>query len=136
MMKPTEKFQAVLYKEILGRIKQTDLSVPYKYGDYWYYTKTEEGKQYPLYCRKHESMAGEEQLTLDLNELAKGHQFLGLGLYKISDDGNLLLYSLDTTGFREYRGYVKIFERAKFCRTISARSIQPSGRPITRRSST
>ncbi len=110
MMKPTEKFQAVLYKEILGRIKQTDLSVPYKYGDYWYYTKTEEGKQYPLYCRKHESMAGEEQLTLDLNELAKGHQFLGLGLYKISDDGNLLLYSLDTTGFREYLGYVKNFQ--------------------------
>ena len=51
----------------------------------------------------------EEQMTLDLNELAKGHQFLGLGLYKISNDGNLLLYSLDTTGFREYRGYVKDF---------------------------
>ncbi len=110
VMKPTEKFQAALYKEILGRIKQTDLSVPYRYGEYWYYTRTEEGKQYPLYCRKRGSMAGEEQITLDLNELAKGHQFLGLGLYKISDDGNLLLYSLDTTGFREYRGYIKNFQ--------------------------
>jgi len=110
VMKPTEEFQAVLYKEILGHIKQTDLSVPYKYGEYWYYTKTEEGKQYPLYCRKRGSMAGEEQITLDLNELSIGHQFLGLGLYKISDDGNLLLYSLDTTGFREYRGYIKNFQ--------------------------
>ena len=110
VMKPTEEFQAALYKEILGRIKQTDLSVPYKYGEYWYYTRTEEGKQYPVYCRRHGSMVGVEQITLDLNELAKGHQFLGLGLYKISDDGNLLLYSLDTTGFREYRGYVKDFQ--------------------------
>ena len=110
VMKPTKEFQAALYKEILGRIKQTDLSVPYKYGEYWYYTKTEEGKQYPLYCRKRSSMAGKEEITLDLNELAKGHQFLGLGLYKISDDGNLLLYSLDTTGFREYRGYIKNFQ--------------------------
>ena len=110
VMKPTEEFQAALYKEILGRIKQTDLSVPYNYGEYWYYTRTEEGKQYPVYCRRHGSMVGVEQITLDLNELAKGHQFLGLGLYKISDDGNLLLYSLDTTGFREYRGYVKDFQ--------------------------
>ena len=110
VMKPTEKFQAALYKEILGRIKQTDLSVPYRYGEYWLYTRTEEGKQYPLYCRKRGSMAGEEQITLDLNELAKGHQFLGLRLSKISDDGNLLLYSLDTTGFREYRGYIKNFQ--------------------------
>jgi len=109
VMKQTEEFQAALYKEILGRIKQTDLSVPYKYGEYWYYTRTEEGKQYPVYCRKHRSMGGDEQITLDLNELAKGHQFLGLGLYKVSNDGNLLLYSLDTTGFREYRGYIKDF---------------------------
>ncbi len=109
VMKPTEEFQALLYKEILGRIKQTDLSVPYKYGQYWYYTRTEEGKQYPFYCRKHGSMAGDEEITLDLNELAKGHLFLGLGLYKISDDGNLLLYSLDQTGFRDYQGYIKDF---------------------------
>ncbi|MGA7160059.1 MAG: S9 family peptidase [Bacteroidota bacterium] len=108
-MKSTEEFQAALYKEILGRVKQTDLGVPYKYGEYWYYARTEEGKQYPYHCRKHKSMAGEEEITLDLNELAKGHSFLGLGLYKVSDDGNLLLYSLDTTGFREYRGYVKDF---------------------------
>ncbi len=109
VMKPTEEFQSLLYKEIVGRIKQTDLSVPYKYGKYWYYTRTEEGKQYPIYCRKHGSMDADEQITLDLNELAKGYNFLGLGLYKISDDGNLLAYSLDTTGFREYHGFIKDF---------------------------
>ena len=114
VMKPTEAFQAALYKEILGRIKQTDLSVPYKYGEYWYYTRTEEGKQYPIYCRKRGTMADEEQITLDLNELAKGYSFLGLGFYKISDDGNLLLYSLDRSGFREYQGYIKDFRTGEF----------------------
>jgi oligopeptidase B len=113
VMKPTEDFQATLYKEILGRIKQTDLSVPYKYGGYWYYTKTEEGKQYQIYCRKHESLDAPEQITLDLNELAIGHKFLGLGLYRISDDGKLLVYSLDTTGFRQYQLHIKDFQTGK-----------------------
>jgi oligopeptidase B len=107
VMKPAEDLRSAIYKEILGRIKQTDLSVPYKYGEYWYYSRTEEGKQYPIHCRKHYSLENAEEVTLDLNELAKGHQFLSLGLYKISDDGRLLLYSLDTTGFREYQGYIR-----------------------------
>jgi len=105
--KPLENFQEKLYKETLDRIKQTDLSVPYKYGNYWYYTRTEEGKQYPIYCRKLQTMDGEEQVSLDLNILSEGHKFLGLGVYKVSDDGNLLAYSLDTTGFRDYRCYIK-----------------------------
>lgn len=113
VMKPTEDFQAALYKEILGRIKQTDLSVPYKYGEYWYYTKTQEGKQYQIYCRKHESLDAPEQITLDLNELAVGHKFLGLGLYRISDDGKLLVYSLDTTGFRQYQLHIKDLQTGK-----------------------
>ncbi len=107
VMKPLESLQNKLYKETLDRIKQTDLSVPYKYGDYWYYTRTEEGKQYQIYCRKLQTMDGEEQVTLDLNLLSEGHKFLGLGIYKVSDDGNLLAYSLDTTGFRDYRCYIK-----------------------------
>ena len=107
VMKPLENLQNKLYKETLDRIKQTDLSVPYKYGDYWYYTRTEEGKQYQIYCRKLQTMDGEEQVTLDLNLLSEGHKFLGLGVYKVSDDGNLLAYSLDTTGFRDYRCYIK-----------------------------
>jgi len=107
MTKDIDQFQQTLYKEMLGRIKQTDLSVPYRLGEYWYYTRTEEGKQYAIYCRKKGSMESPEQITLDLNELAKGHKFLGLGLYEISDDGNLLMYSLDTTGFRQYQFGVK-----------------------------
>ncbi|HLF20285.1 MAG TPA: S9 family peptidase, partial [Bacteroidota bacterium] len=107
VMKPTEGFQETIYKEILSRTKQTDLSVPYKLGNYWYYTRTEEGKQYSIYCRKLGSMDAPEQITLDLNELAKGHKFMGLGLYQITDDGNLLAYSLDTTGFRQYQLYFK-----------------------------
>ncbi|HTY09605.1 MAG TPA: S9 family peptidase [Bacteroidota bacterium] len=107
VMKPAEGLHGELYKEILRRIKQTDLSVPYQYGDYWYYTRTEEGKQYPIHCRKQGTLEEPEEITLDLNELAQGRQFLSLGLYRISDDGKLLLYSLDTTGFREYKGFVK-----------------------------
>ncbi len=99
--------QETIYKEILSRIKQTDLSVPYKLGEYWYYTRTEEGKQYAIYCRKRGSMDADEQIVLDLNQLAVGRKFLGLGVYNISDDGNLLAYSLDTTGFRQYRLYIK-----------------------------
>ncbi len=107
VMKQTEKLQAALYKEILGRIKQTDLSVPYRYGEYLYYTRTVEGEQYPIHCRKRGSIEAPEEITLDLNELARGHKFLGLGVYKVSDDGNLLVYSLDTSGFREYHGFIK-----------------------------
>ncbi|HTR81915.1 MAG TPA: S9 family peptidase [Bacteroidota bacterium] len=113
VMKPTEALQAKLYKEILDRTKQTDLSVPYKFGDYWYYTRTIEGNQYPIYCRKRGSMSAEEEITLDLNALSAGHKFLGLGLYKISDDGNLLAYSLDTTGFRQYRCAIKDIRTGK-----------------------
>jgi oligopeptidase B len=76
VMKPTEDFQKTLYKEMLGRIEQTDLSVPYRLGDHWYYTRTEKGKQYPIHCRKKGNLEGEEEVLLDLNELAKGHRFL------------------------------------------------------------
>lgn len=103
MTKDLEGLRKKIYDEILGHIKQTDLSVPYRLGEYWYYTRMEEGKQYPIHCRKKGSMEGAEQVTLDLNDLAKGHKFLGLGLYEVSDDGNLLAYSLDTTGFRQYQ---------------------------------
>lgn len=103
MTKSLEGLRQKIYNEILGHIKQTDLSVPYKFGEYWYYTRMEEGKQYSIYCRKKGTMEAAEQVTLDLNELAKSHKFLGLGLYEVSDDGNLLAYSLDTTGFRQYQ---------------------------------
>src|SRR5262249_36340727 len=105
--KPIDGLRESLYKEMLGRIKETDLSVPYKLGDYLYYTRTEKGNQYPIHCRKRGSLEAKEEITLDLNELAKGQKFLSLGAYAVSDDGNLLAYSTDVTGFREYTLQIK-----------------------------
>jgi oligopeptidase B len=107
VMKPTQELQEALYKEMLGHIKQTDLGVPSRIGEYYYYSRTEEGKQYPYMCRKKGSMEAQEEVLLDLNKLAEGHSFLGLGAYRVSDDGNLLAYSTDTTGYRQYRLHVK-----------------------------
>jgi oligopeptidase B len=106
-MKPTEALQQKLYAELLGRIKQTDLSVPYRYGDYYYYTRTVEGQQYPIYCRKRGSLDAKEEITLDVNELAKGLKYMAVGSYSVSDDGNLLAYSTDATGYRQYKLHVK-----------------------------
>ncbi len=106
-MKPTLEFQDKLYKEMLGRIKQTDLGVPYRLGGYFYYTRTVEGKQYPIYCRKKGSQSAEEEITLDMNEMAKGLKFLSIGNYSISDDGNILAYSTDSTGYRQYTLHFK-----------------------------
>jgi len=107
VMRPTKDFQDALYKEMLGHIKQTDLSVPSRIGDYYYYSRTEEGKQYPYQCRKKGSLDAKEEIILDLNKLAEGNSFLGLGGFRVSDDGNLLAYSTDTTGYRQYTLHVK-----------------------------
>jgi oligopeptidase B len=107
VMKPTKALQETLYTEMLGRIKQTDLSVPSRIGEYFYYSRTEEGKQYPYMCRRKGSMDGSEEILLDLNALAAGHKYLGLGAYAVSDDGNWLAYSTDTTGYRQHSLHVK-----------------------------
>jgi oligopeptidase B len=107
LMAPTKALQDTLYKEMLGRIKQTDLSVPSRIGEYFYYSRTEEGRQYPYMCRRHGGMASAEEVLLDLNQLAEGHKFLGLGAYVVSDDGNWLAYSLDTNGYRQYVLHVR-----------------------------
>jgi oligopeptidase B len=107
IMAPTKGLQDTLYKEMLGRIKQTDLSVPSRIGSYYYYSRTEEGKQYPYMCRRRERMEAPEEILLDLNQLAEGHKFLGLGAYRVSDDGNWLAYSTDTTGYRQFTLHVK-----------------------------
>jgi len=162
-MRATEGFQEKLYQEMLGRILQTDLSVPYLLRGYSYYTRTVEGKQYPIYCRRKESSEfkvesskfrsgedqerspqglkpsgsqslmselklrppkeeeaeaqaggpfgaaqtkpesqGEEEVLLDLNEMAAGHTHMGLGIFEVSDDNQWLAYATDTTGFRQY----------------------------------
>ncbi len=106
-MKPTEPLQAKLYNEILSHIIQTDENVPYRWGDYFYYTRTKEGLQYPIFCRKHQTLDGPEQIVLDVNELAKGQKFMSVGSFAPSDDGNLLAYSTDNTGYRQYTLQVK-----------------------------
>jgi len=124
LMRPSEGFSEKLYQEMLGRIQQTDLSVPYLLRGYWYYTRTEEGKQYSIYCRK--KAAGEEESVaapesegrlgttdehpdgppeerlLDLNELAVGRTFMALGIFEVSEDNRRLAYATDRTGFRQY----------------------------------
>lgn len=99
-----------IYQEMLGRIQQTDLSVPVRRGGYFYYSRTVEGLQYPIHCRKQGSVEGEEQILLDLNELAAGLEFLSLGSFDVSDDGRLLAYTTDTTGMRRYTLHVKNLE--------------------------
>ena len=103
----SEPFQEKLYQEMLGRILQTDLSVPYRLRGYLYFTRTEEGKQYPIHARQRDIENGPEELLLNLNALAAGHSFLSLGSFAVSDDNSLLAYSLDTTGFRQYTLQIK-----------------------------
>ena len=113
MTKDLKPLQEALYKEMLGRIKQTDLSVPVRRGKFYYYSRTEEGKQYPIYCRKEAAADGSfnpkagEFIMLDQNEMAKGLPFLSIGATSVSDDDHLLAYATDTTGFRQYVLHVK-----------------------------
>ncbi len=110
VLAPLKPLQETLYREMLGRIKETDVSVPYRESGFWYYVRTEAGLQYPIYCRKRAQLETEERVVLDLNQLAQGHPFLGLGTFEVSDDGRLLAYSTDLTGFREYTLVVQDLE--------------------------
>jgi len=113
VMKPTEPLQKKLYDEMLGRIKETDVEVPYKEGGYFYYVRTEAGKQYGIHCRKKGDLQAPEEILLDVNELAKGQTFMSLGAYQVSDDGNLLAYTTDNTGFRQFTLAVKDLRTGK-----------------------
>lgn len=107
------QFGVKLYDEMLGRIQQTDLSVPVRRGGFHYFSRTEEGKQYALHARRPTGADGKpdptapEEVLIDLNALAQGHSYLGLGGPEVSDDGRQLLYSTDVTGFRQYSLYRK-----------------------------
>src|SRR5258708_12031539 len=106
-MKPTGALQDQLYTDILSHIKQTDTNVPYRWGNSFYYSRTVEGKQYPIYCRKQGSLDAGEEVLLDLNELDQGQKFMAVGSFAPSDDGTLLAYSTDNTGYRQYTLQVK-----------------------------
>jgi oligopeptidase B len=107
VMKPTEALQEKLYNEILSHIKQTDVNVPYRQGNYFYFSKTKEGLNYPIFYRKKGDLDAPEELILDQNELAKGQKFMSLGTLLPSDDGNLLAFSTDNTGYRQYALQIK-----------------------------
>jgi len=102
VMQPQEELQGALFSEMKARIKETDLSVPVRIGDYFYYTRTEKDCQYPLYARKKDSLEASEELLLDLNGLAKGYSYFSLGLVKLSRDQRYLAYAFDTEGSEEY----------------------------------
>ncbi len=107
VMKPTEALQQALYDEMLSHIQETDVSAPYPEGRHLYYTRTEQGRQYPTHCRRQAVADAPEEVTLDVNALASGEAYMSIGLYAVSDDGRLLAYSTDNTGFREYTLFVK-----------------------------
>ncbi|HEY2861509.1 MAG TPA: S9 family peptidase [Terracidiphilus sp.] len=114
-MAPQAGLRDELYNEMLSHIKQTDISVPYRDGDYWYYTRTEEGKQYAIHCRKRGEVVGpnedaQEELLLDGNVLAEGHPFFAIGAVDVSDDARWLAYTVDYTGFRQYTLFIKDLE--------------------------
>ena len=100
---------------MLARIKEDDQTVPYRRGGYFYYSRTETGKQYPILCRRAGSPTRPRRSRLDLNALAEGHPFFALGVYAVSDDGRCLAYSTDFTGFREYTLSVKDLRDRRRC---------------------
>ncbi len=106
MMKHTEDEQEKIFQELKGRIRETDEEVPAKRGNYFYYSRTEEGKQYSIYCRKADSLTAPEEVLLNLNEVAEGHAYCNIGVYQVSPNHNLLAYSVDTTGSETYDLYV------------------------------
>jgi len=107
VMRPTQALQQRLYDEMLGRIQETDMGVPWRKDGFFYYSRTQQGQQYPIYCRKQGSLEAPEQVILDLNALAAGRSFLSIGAFAISDDANLLAYTTDFTGYRQFTLHVK-----------------------------
>ena len=107
VLAPTAALRDELYQEALSHIKQTDVNVPYRQGDYFYYSRTEEGKQYPIFARKKGSLDAPEEVLLEQNEMAKGLKFFSVGATSVSDDGNLIAYTTDTTGYRQYTLQIK-----------------------------
>jgi len=121
IMASTTALQQKLYDEMVSHIKETDVNVPYKYGDYFYYSRWEKGQQYPIYARKQGSVETAEQITVDQNELAKGQPFMAIGAYEMSDDGNLLAYTTDNTGYRQYKLRVRDLRSGKDSEVIADR---------------
>ncbi|MBK9769184.1 MAG: hypothetical protein IPP63_20510 [Chloracidobacterium sp.] len=106
-MGPHKGLTDTLYKEMLGRIKQNDLSVPYKLGNFWYFNRVEEGKQYPTYLRSKTRDGANPETLIDQNKMAEGLKYFAISNFEPSDDGNLLAFATDTTGYRQYTLQIK-----------------------------
>ncbi|AUC81298.1 S9 family peptidase [Lacinutrix sp. Bg11-31] len=107
VLKHTETFQKDLFEEMKGRIKEDDSSVPYKLNGYWYVTKFEKGKDYPIYTRKKETLEAPEEIIFDCNEMAKDHAYFKLGGVSISPDNTMASFALDTVSRRQYTLQIK-----------------------------
>lgn len=103
----TKDFETSLFEEMKARIKEDDTSVPYKKDGYWYMTRYEKGKEYPIYSRKKESLDADEEILFDCNKMAEGHEFFNLGGFSISPDNSLAVFSIDTVSRRKYTLQVK-----------------------------
>ena len=125
VMKPTEELQKKLYDEMLGRIKQTDIQVPYRKNGFLYYARTVEGKQYPIHARKRvqkdASADAAEEILLDVNQLAEGKKFMSIGDFAVSDDTNLLAFTTDDNGYRQYKLHVKDLRTGKVTEGLAER---------------
>jgi oligopeptidase B len=107
VMAPTKDLQQQLFDEMMGRIQQTDMSVPFKLNGYEYYTRFEEGREYPIYCRKADREGALEEVMLDGNTMAENKAFFQIGGWAVSHDNKLLAYSVDTVSRRQYTLYIK-----------------------------
>ncbi|MGD2034293.1 MAG: S9 family peptidase, partial [Bacteroidales bacterium] len=113
MLKDTEGLQDKIYNEIIGRIKQEDSSVPYFLNGYYYYTRFEEGKEYPVYCRKKGTLEAGEEVMLNANELAEGYEYYHVAGISVSPDNKMIAYGVDTVGRRLYTLHFKELESGK-----------------------
>ncbi len=109
-MKGTEKFQKDLFDEIVGRIKQTDESVPYLDNGYYYYARFEEGKEYPIYCRKRGTLDAKEEVLANVNEMAKGYSYYNARGFSVSPNNRFMAIGIDTVSRRKYTIYIKDLE--------------------------
>ncbi len=110
IMAPEKALREKLFDEMKGRIKETDMSVPYLKNGYYYYSRFEKGQEYPIYCRKKGSLEAEEQVMLNVNEMAKGYAYYHLGAISVSPDTRLVAYGVDTVSRRRYTIHIKNLE--------------------------
>src|SRR5690606_28210225 len=125
MMKDTEDLQARLFNEMKSRIKEKDESVPYFKNSYYYYRRTEEGKQYYKLCREKRGLNAKEEILLDVDKMAKGFAYYAIGGYEVSPDNKLLAYGIDTVSRREYIIHIKNLETGEI---LQDRIPQTTGR--------